>query len=73
MREQYLAERVEYFRDLQKLIYAEALNEEAASKQNLVRALCKIDPELGEKQVVLLRMLVNLQKEPTRMYDSLQY
>ena len=51
VREQFLAERVEYFKDLQRLLYVEASNEDSASKQMLVRALCKCDPELGEKQV----------------------
>ena len=50
-REQFLAERIEYFKELQRMLYVEALNEESASKQNLVRALCKVDPEIGEKQV----------------------
>ena len=51
MREQFLAERVEYFKELQRLLYVEALNEESASKQMLVRALCKSDLDMGEKQV----------------------
>lgn len=51
MREQFLAERVEYFKEVQRLLYVESCNEESASKQMLVRALCKCDPELGEKQV----------------------
>ena len=51
VREQFLEERVEYFKELQRLLYVEALNDDAASKANLVRALCKCDPELGEKQV----------------------
>ncbi len=44
MCEQFLEERVEYFKELQRLLYVEALNEDAASKVNLVRTLCKCDP-----------------------------
>ena len=51
MREQFLGERVEYFKELQRLLYVESSSEESASKQMLVRALCKSDPEMGEKQV----------------------
>ena len=56
VREQFLAERVEYFKELQRLLYVEASNEESASKQMLVRALCKSDPDMGEKQVFLRLM-----------------
>jgi len=54
VREQFLEERMEYFKEVQRLLYVEALNEDAASKANLVLALCKCDPELGEKQVGFL-------------------
>lgn len=51
VREQFLAERLEFFRELQRLLYGEALNAEGATKPQLVAALCKADPEQGEKQV----------------------
>jgi hypothetical protein len=51
VREQFLEERMEYFKEVQRLLYVEALNEDSASKVNLVHALCKSDPEMGEKQV----------------------
>lgn len=51
VREQFLAERVEYFKELQRLLYVEAANDDSASKQMLVRALCNSDPETDENQV----------------------
>ena len=50
MREQFLEERVEYFREVQRLLYVVALNQEAATKPHLVKALCMADPNLGDKQ-----------------------
>ena len=50
MREQFLEERVEYFRELQRLLYLVALNQETATKPQLVKALCTADPNLGDKQ-----------------------
>lgn len=61
IRNQFLAERLEYFKELQRVLYVEAMNEESATKEQLVKSLCRVDPDLGEKQVLYITMSLSTQ------------
>lgn len=51
VREQFLAEQLEFIREVQRLLYLETGGEEAASKPQFVKALMIADPTMTDKQV----------------------
>ena len=51
VREQYLAEQLDYFREVQRLLYIETAGEEAANKQQTIKALMLSNSNVTDKQV----------------------
>ena len=50
VREQFLAERLDFVKEVRRLLYAETAGEEAASKQQLVKVLMIADATISDKQ-----------------------